>query len=80
VNRRPSWPPDGKYIIFRSYRSGSLCLYVMESDGSNVRRLETGGGENFEYEWSPDGRYIAFVSTRDGNREIYRMDAPLLMP
>ena len=31
--------PDGRQIVFSSNRSGSFKLYVVSTDGSNLRRL-----------------------------------------
>ena len=44
----PCWTADGKEIIFVSNRSGKYSLYVMEADGTQVRRLhrEPGAGED----------------------------------
>ena len=53
--------PDGSQIVFESDRSGSQQLYVMNSDGSNQRRISFGGGWYAAPEWSPDGKQIAFV-------------------
>ena len=60
-------------IGFVSDRDGSLQIYLMSADGSGVRRLTKGPGENAQPAWSPDGSTIAFTSDRDGNREIYIM-------
>lgn len=49
-------------------------IYVMGSDGSNVRNLSNNAELDFDPIWSPDGTQIAFVSDRDGNFEIYVMN------
>ena len=54
--------PDGKKIVFTSLRGGDLDLYLMESDGSNVRRLTDEYGYDGGPFFSWDGRYIVFRS------------------
>ena len=71
----PSWSPDGQQIVFVSGRDGNDEIYVMDSDGSNPRRLTDDIADDVSPSWSPDGRHIAFVSDRDGNDEIYVMDS-----
>lgn len=40
-----SWTPDGKYIVFDSYTSeDNIDIYMMNSDGTNVRRLTSEPG------------------------------------
>src|SRR5689334_20119906 len=34
----PSWTPDGR-ILFSSFRSGSLQIWVMDADGGNSRQI-----------------------------------------
>ena len=75
------WSPDGKQIVFQSNRDGSpegwdgYDLYVMDADGSNVRRLTREHRSDGTPAWSPDGRTIAFMSSRDdkSRSEIYVM-------
>lgn len=38
-NRSPVWSPDGKQIAFFSDTNGNHDIYIMNADGSNVRRL-----------------------------------------
>src|SRR5260221_313831 len=45
-------------------------LWTANADGSALRRLTTGPGEDGWPAWSPDGRSIAFVAARGpGNQE-----------
>jgi len=62
-------------IAFVSDRDGGYQIYLMSADGSQVRQLTEGPGENAKPAWSPDGSQIAFTSDRDGNREIYLMQS-----
>ena len=44
IDTSPSYSPDGKYICFNSDRSGYQQIYIMKSDGSNVKRISFGKG------------------------------------
>jgi TolB protein len=73
----PAWSPDGKQIAFAGNRSGAYEIYVVNADGSGLRRLtRTPRHKSSDWpDWSPDGRRIVFASDRDGDDEIYVMDA-----
>jgi TolB protein len=61
-------------IAFYSTRDGREDIYVVDADGTNLRRLTDGNAGGLCPTFSPDGRQIAFLSRRDGNEEIYVMD------
>ena len=62
-------------IAFMSDRDGDNEIYVMNSDGSDVRQLTSNTKSEYFTGWSPDGRQIAFLSDRDGDYEIFVMNA-----
>ena len=55
----PSWSPDGTRLAFTSRRNNGFSVYVMNADGSNVRRVV----ENYsrEPQWSPDGTRLVYT-------------------
>ncbi len=59
------------YISFNSYRAGQPELYIIDTNGKNLRNLTNHGAGDFYATWAPDGRSFAFASNRDGNFEIY---------
>lgn len=61
-----SFTPDGKHLIFTSYRSGSPQLYELEFPRGPMRRLTEGAGLHpYSATISRDGKEIYF--TRQGN-------------
>ena len=68
---RPRFSPDGKRIAFTSHRDGNAEIYVINADGSNLRRL-THNPERDDYPaWHPDNRRLVYVSERDGKHDLY---------
>jgi hypothetical protein len=93
-DEQPSISPDGTKIAFASnqhYRffgdpqnADLLDIYVMNADGTNVRRLTFDAKATYPLDtqsqnpaWSPDGTRIAYESTRgfEGKGEIFVMNA-----
>ncbi|MGB5187144.1 MAG: hypothetical protein WBO84_08460, partial [Acidimicrobiia bacterium] len=74
TDEEATWSPDGSAIAFISDRSGaSRDLYVMTTDGSDVRRLTTAMGA-YQPAWSPDGRHVLFSSSADGDPDLWMVD------
>ena len=72
LNADPSFSPDGKQIVFVSDRDKNVNIYVMQADGSNLRRLTDDPFFDSFPVFSPDGTQIAFQSNREDERtEVY---------
>lgn len=65
---------NGK-IIFTSTRTGNEELWVMNSDGTDLKQLTRNKQPDYTAAWSPDGRRIAFVRVAKGNADLYLMNA-----
>jgi TolB protein len=74
-NFLPVFSSDGTRIAFMSNRDGNMEIYVMNRDGSNVRRITNHPGNDSTPTWSPAGNQIAFTSDRSGSPQIYVADA-----
>jgi Tol biopolymer transport system component len=56
----PVWSPDGRRIVFSSYRRGTLDLYQKEVDGNGEELLLASPRDKHAQGWSPDGRFLIF--------------------
>jgi hypothetical protein len=70
---RPTWSPDGQYILFDSIRDETFNLYAVRvSDGKFFRVTNVVSGA-FSPTVSPDGSRIAFVGYGKGGYDIHTM-------
>src|SRR4029077_20468146 len=57
-----TWSPDGRKIAFTSTRDShdddNPDLYVMNPDGSGIRKVTHTSGVEYLLSWSPDSRKI----------------------
>jgi len=69
----PRWSPDGKTIALAANRGYYGGIFLVDPDGSHVRRLTQSGGWPV---WWPDGTQLGFVVLgRNGNQEIQVVSA-----
>jgi tetratricopeptide (TPR) repeat protein len=65
----------GSHIAFTSNRDGNWEIYVVDSDGSALKRLTNNAVNDGLPTWSPDGRTLAFVSDQGGVWAVWAMNA-----
>jgi Tol biopolymer transport system component len=66
----PDVSPDGKWLT--AYSMGQQRhVFVLRTDGSELRDLMNDDYRHFWPRWSPDGQRIAFSSRRTGNYEVW---------
>ena len=61
--------PDGTKIVFTSMRTGDLELFIMDTDGSNVKQITSELGYDGGAFFSPDGKKLVFRSSRPKTEE-----------
>ncbi|NOR11786.1 MAG: hypothetical protein GQ545_00875 [Candidatus Aminicenantes bacterium] len=76
----PEWSFDSKQVIFSSDmhsepKSGNYDIYIMDIDGSNLKRLTNIEGQASNPSMSPDGTKIVYDLSNGRESEIYVMDA-----
>lgn len=76
LNGAFAWSPDGTHIAF-GYKTGGLTsIYVINVDGSGLRRITNSPDGDGAPDWSPDGGQIVFerFAGQFGGPELYRID------
>jgi len=59
----PVWSPDGREIAFSATRNGNQDLYLMNADGTNIRRLTTSPATDEWPSFSPDGTTVVYSNS-----------------
>jgi TolB protein len=60
---QPDWSPDGRWVVYSSYRNDAMELWILELASGTAKPLLANGAVNVEPRFSPDGKRIVFVST-----------------
>ncbi|MBI3399348.1 MAG: Tol-Pal system beta propeller repeat protein TolB [Deltaproteobacteria bacterium] len=71
INLSPQWSPEGKRILYTSYKEGQPYLYMLDLTTGRETRISNQPGLNIGARWSPSGKEIALTLSKDGNPELY---------
>lgn len=74
---RSAWSPDGSMIAFESDRDGPRALYVMDTDGANVKRVSLTDDSYTLDGWTNDSNALLASGRIEG--DVYRAGRPYLV-
>ncbi len=60
---QPDWSRDGRHVVYASYRSDAIELWLLDLTTGATRSIVANGAVNVDPRWSPDSSRLAFVST-----------------
>jgi WD40 repeat protein len=61
--------------VFDSNLEGAFDLYIINADGSGLRRLTHHPAGDAVGSWSQDGQWIYFASNRTGEHQVWKVPA-----
>lgn len=63
--RQPNWAPAGDLIVYQKFAGRQWNIWVMNTDGTNRRKITNGTGNKTDASFSPDGQWIVYSSEGD---------------
>ena len=69
----PDWSRKGDLVAVQCYAGGTFHIWTMKPDGTGLKQITTGHGDDREPRISPDGQTIVFTSDRafEGSYDIW---------
>ncbi len=74
INLFPAYAPDGGRLLFSTYASDRLSIYLYDFARKQIEMVSSFIGLNFAPCWAPDGSKVCMSLSKDGNAEIYMLD------
>ncbi len=75
----PQVSPDGRSIVFTISSLDTEAnrrrtdIWMVQSDGTKLRRLTSDPAADTNAAWSPDGGTVYFLSTRSGSSQVWKL-------
>lgn len=75
----PQVSPDGKRVVFTvrvtdlEENKGHTSLWIVNLDGTGLKRLTSHPANDWDPVWHPDGRTVYFLSTRSGSSQVWKI-------
>ncbi|MCE7990940.1 MAG: hypothetical protein HEP71_03130 [Roseivirga sp.] len=66
--------PNSKYLLFESSVNQNSDIYMVKTDGTELKRLTTDEAPDYMPAFSPNGKSIVFSSARSGAFYLYTME------
>lgn len=60
----PAWSPDSRSIYFSSSRGGTLNIWKIGAEGSGLRQVTAGEGDDADLDVTSDGKRLVFATLR----------------
>ena len=71
----PSWAPDGKRVLFNSYRGeAGASIYIMNADGTGVTRITNPPSQSIDIRPVAFGKRVAFARYAGVTATVYRVN------
>ncbi len=70
----PRFSPDGKKIIYLSYKNNTPKVYEMDLSSKKIRLVGNFPGMSFAPRFSPDGKSAIMSVAKNGSTHIYEID------
>ena len=70
----PQWSPDGSKLAILMYRHKRQDIWVLNSDGSDLRPVTYDNHDNRDPAWMPDGKTVVLSSDRTGIFNLYSVN------
>ena len=75
INLFPSWSPDGKGLVYTSYKKGKPHFLSVDLEANREKPISTRDGLNLGGRWSPDGRSLVVPLEQRRNVDLYLLNA-----
>ena len=74
INLSPSWSPDGRSVLYSSFKDKNQTLYLFELYSGKEVKFSPRAGRYLGGKISPDGQFVAATLEMAGNTNLYLLD------